>query len=153
MLFTSAEPFEKGTNSNCFLLLCVLLCIAVAGFCGGCSRHGPAQHVDVHATIKALKDPKAETRMDAAIALGSVGSKAREAVPALIEALKDPDPEVRRLAAYALGEIGPKAGQAVPALKELLKDADPKIVMQAIGSIQRIDPKSAAKAPEVLRHP
>jgi HEAT repeat protein len=53
----------------------------------------------------------------AAVALGELGSDARQAVPALVAALGRDDADTRRAAAAALGRIGPGA---IPALLEVL---------------------------------
>ena len=49
------------------------------------------------------EDENKDARSGAALALGEIGSAAKEAVPALIAALKDKDKQVRTNAAYALG--------------------------------------------------
>jgi HEAT repeat protein len=62
-------------------------------------------------------DPTALVRTRAVEALGNMGPKAKDAVPALIGVLKDPN--IRTEAAVALGNIGPDAGSpAVSALKD-----------------------------------
>jgi HEAT repeat protein len=57
----------------------------------------------------ALKADKVAMRKNAAIALGHMGSDAKDAVPALIEATRDSNEYVRILARSALKEIDPKA--------------------------------------------
>ncbi len=56
-----------------------------------------------------MKDEDRSVRANAALALGLIGSAAKEAVPALIAALKDKDKEVRFGATSALSELGPAA--------------------------------------------
>ncbi len=56
-----------------------------------------------------MKDADAFIRLDAAYALGFIGTEARSAVPHLIILLKDQDAAVRNNAAYALGLIGADA--------------------------------------------
>ena len=55
--------------------------------------------------LKALKDAKDRVRLAAARALGSLGRKARDAVPALTHALQDPNEKVREAARRALDRI------------------------------------------------
>jgi HEAT repeat protein len=55
-----------------------------------------------------LKDKDEEVRRYAAKALGNIGPKAKEAVPALIEALKDENLDVRYYAQEALNKIQKK---------------------------------------------
>jgi HEAT repeat protein len=56
--------------------------------------------------IALLKDPDAEVRANAAIALYNLPSESNTVVPALIEALKDPNAEVRAEVVTALGNMG-----------------------------------------------
>src|SRR5262249_40847392 len=64
----------------------------------------------VPALIDVLRnDPDKSVRAAAASALGLMGPRAKEAVPALREALRDEDTEVRGRSAQALEEIDPKA--------------------------------------------
>jgi HEAT repeat protein len=67
------------------------------------------------------KSPDAKVRGQAAEALGRLGPKAKEAVPALTAALDDESASVRLLATEALGRLGPVAGSAVPQLVRGLK--------------------------------
>ena len=55
-----------------------------------------------------LGDENPETRRQAALALGRVGKKARQAIPTLEKALEDSVEEVRHAAAWALERIRPK---------------------------------------------
>jgi HEAT repeat protein len=64
-------------------------------------------------------DPRERAR--AAQALGELGPKAKDAVPALVSALDDDAPSVRVDATVALGRIGPDARAAVPHLVATMK--------------------------------
>ena len=70
--------------------------------------------------IEALDHPGSDVRDCCARALGEIGPKAKEAVPALIGALGDKS--VRGNAIIALGKMGPAAKDAIPALRALEKD-------------------------------
>src|SRR5438093_13759786 len=74
--------------------------------------------------IERLRDVEPAKRLHAATVLGSLGAKAKNAVPALMDALTDDYPEVRRMAAAAIGEIGAEARMAIPTLIQSLKDRD-----------------------------
>ncbi len=64
---------------------------------------------------KALHSPDSAARRQAAHALGGLGAKAGEAVPALAPLLlEDPDREVRIEAALALSKMTPASRAAVP---------------------------------------
>jgi len=80
-------------------------------------------------------------RMNAAIALGEIGSPA--AVPALLTLLKDSDWAVREQAAVALGKI--KDSSAMEPLSAALKDPEWKVRMAAISAIAGIGGKAAVE--------
>jgi HEAT repeat protein len=63
----------------------------------------------------------ARSRARAAEALGKLGPRAKDAVPALVAALDDDAPLVQLMAADALGRVGPDARAAVPRLVAGLK--------------------------------
>jgi hypothetical protein len=60
------------------------------------------------ALTNALADPHCANRYYAAEAIGSIGDKARAAVPALLLVLNDPDPVVRDAATLALRQVAPE---------------------------------------------
>ncbi len=68
----------------------------------------PAAASEVADLTGKLRDEDPETRKRAAVALGRLGKKARQAIPALEKALEDPVGEVRHAAAWALERIRPK---------------------------------------------
>lgn len=74
--------------------------------------------------IQELKNGNAGARARAAEALGALGPKAKDAVPALVEAMMDKDAHVRRRAGNALGFIRSSPEVTAPALIKALKDPD-----------------------------
>ena len=83
---------------------------------------------EVRDLVFALVSREAETRRDAAVALGDLRAVAVPAIPYLIEALDDrvlgggfDGYAVATEAARALGEIGPPARDAIPALQDLIQ--------------------------------
>jgi HEAT repeat protein len=70
--------------------------------------------------LRALRKGSDKERAKAAKELGSLGSKARKAVPYLAKAVEDDSKTVRYRAARALGHIGPDAVRGVPALLRAL---------------------------------
>jgi HEAT repeat protein len=79
---------------------------------------------------KLLRGEKdAEVRRAAAVLLGEMGSRAREALPELVPLLEADDPGLRLAAVGAVGAMGPYAGPHVPGLARLLRD--PRAVVQA----------------------
>jgi len=71
---------------------------------------------------ESLKDPCADVRKAAVVALQQFGMRAVPAVSALREGLQDTSPGVRQEAARCLGQLGGNASSALPALTEQLKD-------------------------------
>jgi HEAT repeat protein len=98
---------------------------------------------------QALGDPA--VRYWAALALGELGPKAKDAAEPLAAALKDERPEVRREVLIALARIGPGAAAAVPAIAAQLQDKDAPVrnaAAFALGSMGT----AAASAAEALRN-
>ncbi len=91
-------------------------------------------------------------RLAAAVALGSIGPDAREAVPDLTRALTDADSRVRGEAAASLGAIGPDSGPAVPALAHLaVAEADDQIADLAAEALGSIGPRAVPALVTMLR--
>ncbi|UCG67572.1 MAG: HEAT repeat domain-containing protein, partial [Deltaproteobacteria bacterium] len=90
-------------------------------------------------------------RISAAVALGKIGSEAKEAVPSLIKALGDSDPGMRYRAAEALGKIGSEAKEAVPALLKALGDNEPEVYMVADSAIAEIVPEAREAIPSLIK--
>jgi hypothetical protein len=109
--------------------------------------------------IGLLKDSNRIVRLFSAGALGNIGPRASNAVPALISALNDndrgPTPAsrvyARAWAAIALGRIGPAAASAVPALQTLLNDPDGDLRWKAALAISQIDSNADAVIPVMIR--
>lgn len=78
-------------------------------------------------------------RANAAIALGSIGPGAKEAVPALITTLTEDSVMLRNCAAEALAEIGEAAPAAIPALVQALDDPLQSVRVRAAYALWRID--------------
>jgi HEAT repeat protein len=77
---------------------------------------------------RALCDPDARMRKQAAFTLGNIGPSDPAALPALIGALRDADAGVRAEAILALVKYGAGAQEAVPSLTEVQRnDPDPKV--------------------------
>ncbi len=96
----------------------------------------------VSAFTRLLSDASAETRQQAAEALGE--SHLSEAPAALLAAAKDKNADVRQSVAGALGRIGD--ARAVPTLKELLQDQSADVRECAVGSLGEIRDRTALEA-------
>ena len=76
--------------------------------------------------VEMLGDPKINTRYGACQALGALGTRGAEAVPALRKTLQADDLWLRVKAADALAGIGKPAMSTVPDLLEMLAQQDPE---------------------------
>lgn len=72
--------------------------------------------------IKLLKDVGSSTRTASARCIGSLGTKAKEAVPQILPLLNDKDGDVKIAAAEALGSIGVANMTVIEGLKNLSND-------------------------------
>jgi HEAT repeat protein len=93
------------------------------------------------ALMEALQHPK--TRYWACIALGSMGPKAKAAVPDLTKLVNEKEPALRMQAVIALGDIGPDAKPAVPTLIKALSDDQYSVRYGAAYALGRIGDKAA----------
>ena len=96
-------------------------------------------------TEQLLKSTKTKDREEAALTLGELGPKAKDAVPSLILALKDNSRKLNMQVVDALARIGPDAKSAIPALKNLSNQTKSKrtrqMILQAIQDIERTSTK------------
>jgi HEAT repeat protein len=83
----------------------------------------------------AQSDNDAEQRLDAALALGCLGPKARQAASTLVALLEDTDDRVRAEAASSLGRIGEENGSVITALVKALDDVDSSVALAAAESL------------------
>jgi HEAT repeat protein len=92
--------------------------MALGQFASSQSMEPPSGLIDVLDQAKL-----ADSRVQAASALGSFKAGTEPAIKALIRALKDSDPVVRMASAIALGKFGLNAASALPSLVELAGDS------------------------------
>ena len=77
-------------------------------------------------------------RVNAASALGRIGTEAKTVVPQLVPLLQDSNANVRLNAVYALGKIGAEAKTAVPQIPPL---------QDSIATVQVYSVRSSADSP------
>lgn len=100
---------------------------------------------DFEGLAKALRNSRAETRCEAALALGELGGE--QSAAALLRALGDKDGDVRWCAVEALGAIGDS--RAIGPLAELLDDGDVRVrrvaaeALRALGWVPGTHPRAA----------
>jgi HEAT repeat protein len=117
-----------------FLLIAVVLSL----FLGVATA--TAAEKSVSELVTALGAEKESVRREAIDALGAMGEKAADAVPALAALLKDKSAAVRGHAAESLGEIGAPAKSAAPGIVALFGDADKTVRREAADALARIRP-------------
>lgn len=100
--------------------------------------------------LDALRDPDAEVRQYAALALAGLGE---EVIAPLSRALEDPNKDMRSAAAYALGQMGFPAHTAIPALLRALKDEEAGVRRAAAHAISRITSRDGIWEVPVARPP
>ncbi len=90
-------------------------------------------------------------RINAAIVIGSIGPKAKDAIIDLIEVLRRGDDNVRKFAARALGRIGDLAPDVVPALEKATRDSNKKVQAEAKRALWEIKKSVQKKRPRKTR--
>jgi HEAT repeat protein len=89
--------------------------------------------------IRGASDEKAEKRIEALSALGTV-RRNREAEKFLENALRDEDRDVRQMSATTLGEM--RSRNSIPKLKQALEDEAPEVVFAAARSLWMMGEKN-----------
>lgn len=96
---------------------------------------------EIEKLLNALKDKKAELRIEAVNALGKIGNE--QAIKILTEVIKtDLDTKVRLAVVDVLTNIGKE--MVIPPLAEATKDKDTAVRINAVKSLIRIGGKSSA---------
>ena len=85
----------------------------------------------------------------AMVALSSVGSKAKDAIPDVTQCLGSSEPEMRMEAALTLGNIGPDAKSAIPVLTKALSDKENAVRYAAVYALAMVGAKDAT--PEIRK--
>ncbi|MCC6220554.1 MAG: HEAT repeat domain-containing protein [Deltaproteobacteria bacterium] len=94
--------------------------------------------------MKELHDKDAAVRTRAASSLGSLGAKAKKAVPLLIASLDDESKHVRRASAKSLGKI--HSPEAVSPLIRTLRDRDWFVAHSAANALKNFNTSQARRA-------
>ncbi|OWK43585.1 HEAT repeat domain-containing protein [Fimbriiglobus ruber] len=108
----------------------------------------PTADLAVDTLATALTDNSSSVRIEAARALGQIGTPAARTSGALATLLGDADETVRCGAAEALGKVG--AEDQIPALAELLKDSSPVIKEAAARALGSLKGASSSAVPELV---
>jgi HEAT repeat protein len=111
----------------------------------------PAKSRPLSAWEAELRDPRAQVRVQAGLALSEFGPAAREAEEALAGALKDKDPEVRYSAVLALGAIPAEGKNALEGLAAALADENWFVRWSATQALGRIGPRAKVAVPALIR--
>lgn len=92
----------------------------------------------VSTLIQVLRSKDMEARVNAARALGGMGSQGKIAEPALMVALNDKESKVRYTAATALANIGGDTKSALPLLQEALQNESKWIRNDAASALSNV---------------
>jgi HEAT repeat protein len=95
-----------------------------------------------------LKSADVALQVNAAQALGAMGTDAKSQIKNLIDALRDKEPSVVMAAAAALAGMGDAAKTAVPALKELESGQNELVKVAAAQALARINKTDKAETPK-----
>jgi HEAT repeat protein len=120
--------------------------VAIWARVGYMARANKVTKNDIAFLTKHLKARELEYRAHAARALGTIGEKAKPAVPDLIKLLDDKEPLAQFAAITALGSMGDAAKEAEKPLRNLLNrkdltDDDKQYVKDALQNITKVKPK------------
>ncbi len=118
------------------------------------ARLGPRAKSVVPGLRSALKDSRAQVRIDAAIALARIDPSGGEAIPVLIDALDHPmdkDKIDYDEVPAALGHIGPAAKAAIPVLKRLMgKPEGVFLRSEILRTLVQADPEGGESIPALV---
>lgn len=110
-----------------------------------------AETSDVSELIKALSDQNGAKRWRAARDLGTLGPRAKAALPALVQALQDNNPAVRQYAAVAIGRLGDVDDDVVKKLIAAVGDSDSRVRVAAAISIRQLINDPAVVIPMAVK--
>jgi HEAT repeat protein len=137
-----------GLNNRDGWNYCWLICAAL-GVCNpGCQVASNPPAGDVSGLIEQLKNGGEQSRAQAAEALGELGPRAKDAIPALARALRDEYEQVRRGAAASLAAIGADQS-AIPDLVVALKDVDAEVRESAARALGSAGSQARAAVPSL----
>ncbi len=111
-------------------------------------KAAPSVGVKVLPALVELVEPgEAETRIQAASALGALGMEAAPAVTNLTSMLTDSDPLVRVAGLKALGQIGSPSRQALREILSNMGDSNTLVAKEAAQTIDKLRPLTARDLP------
>ena len=98
-------------------------------------QEGKAADGSLLAISKFLHSPRLETRIQAANALGALGTRAKSRIPMLIAMLKDTETNGVWAACNALGRVGEATDKVVTALLDVVGHKDPNKASAAVTAL------------------
>lgn len=111
---------------------------------------GPDAQEAVPALVEKLRDPQAEVRREAILALGAIGEGAIPAIPQIAGALADPQTAVA--ATFVLGQLGQMPSSAEATVLANTKSPNRMLSTISIWSIARIHPDDKNLTRHALEH-
>jgi HEAT repeat protein len=104
-------------------------------------RIRPADAATARKLAAGLSDPDRDVKAAYLTAIGDLGSRGGDAVPAVKALLKDQSAEIRLLSVDILARTSPRDERLVAALAPLLDDPDPRVVRRSIDVVRTLGPK------------
>jgi HEAT repeat protein len=110
--------------------------LAIWAYCGLVAmQDGKPAEQSLNTLAKFVKSQDLETRIQAAAALGALGSKAKGKVSLLLEMLKDKEPYAVQAAAAALGSVGDTGEPVISGLIDVVGDKDPGNAISGVAAL------------------
>jgi HEAT repeat protein len=92
----------------------------------------------LEAILKLLQSPERDVRVQALVALGAMGAKARTCVPAVVEALHDKESDVVMAACAALPHMGDRSARVLDPLIKVSQRKEQPLVYAACSALGEI---------------
>ncbi len=114
----------------------------------------PKARIAIQALTQATeKDPSIDVRVEAVLALGSIGKAYPDAVDALMGLVSDKRNQLNQWAVIALGDAGPGAKNAVGRILEYLKSAsNSEQIFDSLETLGKIGPSAKQAIPIIEKY-
>jgi HEAT repeat protein len=118
-----------------------------------CAASLQAAEADIAKLVEQLSSKEAQSRQNAAVALGQSANKSDVVVTALVNAVGDADPTVRRAAIEALRVLKPDPEKSIPQMVKVLESASSEVAISIVGVMAEAGEKAVPRINAALEHP